>query len=291
MLGGPIGAGKSNSLMSEYSVRLSEALLRSRTRDAEQTARIESEIAGRIKSEFIANMSHELRTPLNTVIGFSKLLAESGRRNLKEQEVAEYGRLIQDSATHLLTLINDILDISKLQAGSYSIDAQEIDLEDVLNAVMPPYQKQAVLANVSLTFKIDGTLPPSRGDAQKLGQAISNLISNAVKFTLAGGTVLVTAKAQGDEGTILVIRDTGVGMEPEELEIAMMPFGQVDGGKTRWREGAGLGLPISTALIRLHGGTIEVQSAKGIGTEFTIFLPSLQKLSLMERQQMAVRHP
>ncbi len=290
MLGGPIGAGKSNSLMSEYSVRLSEALLRSRTRDAERTARIESEIAGRVKSEFIANMSHELRTPLNTVIGFSKLLSESGRRNLKEQEVAEYGRLIQDSATHLLTLINDILDISKLQSGSYSIDAQEIDLEDVLNAVIPPYQKQAVLAGVTLTFKVEGSLPPSRGDAQKLSQAFSNLVSNAVKFTRAGGTVLVTAKAQGEEGALIVIRDTGVGMEPEELEIAMTPFGQVDGGKTRWREGAGLGLPISTALIRLHGGSLDVESAKGVGTQFTIFLPSLLKLSLIERQQLAIPH-
>lgn len=290
MIGGPIGVGKQNSLMGEYSIRLSEALLRSRTRDAEQSARVESEIANRVKSEFIANMSHELRTPLNTVIGFSKLLAEHDRRNLKEQEVAEYARLIQESATHLLTLINDILDISKLQAGRYSIDAQEIDLEDVLNSVLPVFAKQAAAANVQLKFDVKGNLPSMRGDASKLRQALSNLISNAVKFTLEGGSVVITAKPDGDLGSHITIRDTGIGMEAEELEIAMAPFGQVDGAKTRWREGAGLGLPIANALIGLHGGTMTVESAKGIGTEIVIFLPSMQKLALMERQQLAVRH-
>lgn len=290
MLSSPNGAGKSSTLMSEYSVRLSEALLRSRARDAEQTARLESEIASRVKSEFIANMSHELRTPLNTVIGFSKLLAESGRRNVKELEVVEYGQLIHDAATHLLSMINDILDISKLQAGNYAIDIQELDLEDVLNAVMVPYVKAASVSSVSLIYKVAGGLPPMRGDAQKLGQAISNLVSNAVKFTTPGGHVVVNAAPRGDEGSLITVRDTGVGMDPQELEVAMAAFGQVDGAKTRWREGAGLGLPIATALIRLHGGTIDVRSAKGSGTEFSIFLPSQQSLRLRERQKLAVRH-
>lgn len=291
MLGGPIGAGKANSLMSDYSVRLTEALLRSRTRQAEQTARLESEIANRIKSEFISNMSHELRTPLNTVIGFSKLLAEHQRRNLKQEDVTEYARMIQDSAAHLLSLINEILDISKLQSGRYSIDAQETDLEDVLNAAIAPFVKAAASADVVLAYSVPANLPPMRGDPQKLQQALGNLISNAVKFTLPGGTITVSAEARGREGSIVTIGDTGIGMEAEELKIALTPFGQVDGGKTRWREGAGLGLPIANALIGLHGGTMDVESAKGVGTEFRIFLPSHEKLALMERQQLAFCQP
>lgn len=268
-------------------MRLGEAVLRSRTRDAERTARLEGEIANRVKSEFISNMSHELRTPLNTVIGFSKLLAEHERRQLKQSDVSEYARLIQDAAGHLLTLINDILDISKLQSGRYSIDAQDVDLEDILAAAVSAFSKSAATAGLTVTTDIASDLPPTRGDAQKLGQALSNLISNAIKFTHSGGGISIAAVRVAD-GSEIRIRDTGVGMEEDELKIALAPFGQVDGARTRWREGAGLGLPIAHALIGLHGGNLQMTSAKGIGTEITIFLPSTEHLKTMERQNLAL---
>ena len=288
MLSGPSGGGKTNTLMMEYSMRLGEAVLRSRTRAAEQTARIEGEIANKVKSEFISNMSHELRTPLNTVIGFSKLLAESEKRSLKQQEVAEYARLIQDAAGHLLALINDILDISKLQSGRYYIDEQEVELDDVLESCVKSFTKAAAAAGITLTQKIPEALPPMRGDPAKLHQALSSLISNAVKFTRNGGGILIAARARDHDGTEILIRDTGVGMEEDELKIAMTPFGQVDGGRSRWREGAGLGLPIASALINLHGGSIDIKSAKGIGTEIKIFLPSIRLVSNIKRQDLAM---
>ncbi len=132
MLNGAFGKGSNNSLMGEYASLLGDAVLRHRTREAEHMARIESELANRVKSEFIANMSHELRTPLNTIIGFSKILAEHDRRRLPDDEIVEYAQLINDSAGHLLSVINDILDISKIQSGKYTIDARETNVDELL---------------------------------------------------------------------------------------------------------------------------------------------------------------
>ena len=289
MLGGSNGAGKVNTLMGEYSVRLGEALLRVRTREAEQTARLEGEIAKRVKSEFISNMSHELRTPLNTVIGFSKLLAEHERRQLKSADITEYGRLIQDSAAHLLSLINDILDISKLQSGRYFLDSQEIEIEDIIPAALATQSKAAAAAGVTLMHEIAPDLPVLLGDGTKLMQALANIISNAVKFTKSGGHVAVVAEPADDGSIEIAVRDTGIGMDEDELQVAIAPFGQVDGGRTRWREGAGLGLPIAKALIELHGGTIQIASAKGIGTEVVVRLPSQDQLESYQRQEDAVQ--
>ncbi len=272
--------------MSEYSLKLGEAVLRSRTRYAEETARAEAEIATRVKSEFISNMSHELRTPLNTVIGFSKLLAESDRRKLKPEDVSEYARLIHDAAGHLLSLINDILDISKLQSGRYTLEAREVSIEEVLESVISSHRQPATEAGVKLEYLAKAELPMLRGDAQKLSQAISNILGNAVKFTRPGGSVFIETQVAGGGATIY-IRDTGVGMDEEEVKLALTPFGQVDGGKTRWREGAGLGLPIANALIELHGGRLEIRSAKTMGTEVGIYLPSPQFVSYVQRGSSA----
>ena len=291
MLNGPLGTGKNNTLMSEYSLRLGEAVLRGRTRAAEQTARIEGEIANKVKSEFISNMSHELRTPLNTVIGFSKLLSEHERRNLKTQDVSDYARLIQDAAGHLLTLINDILDISKIQSGRYTLDSQEINLEEILEATIASFQQVASDAGVKISQRLATNLPAIRGDAPKLKQVFSNLVSNAVKFTPKGGSVHIETHAIEGDAAEIVIRDTGVGMDEEEIKVAMTPFGQVDGGRSRWREGAGLGLPIANALVELHGGHMEIRSAKSMGTEVVISLPSEHLVSMIQRQDVALGRP
>jgi len=288
MIHGAIGSGKLNTLMGEYSLRLGEAVLRSRTRAAQQHARLESEIANRVKSEFISNMSHELRTPLNTVIGFSKLLAETDRRKINDAEVVEYARLIQDAASHLLSLINDILDISKIQSGRYTIEAREFSLEEVLESIMAQFRLPASEAEVEFVLHcMDHTLLV-RGDAMKLKQAIANVVSNALKFTPPGGKVLVEARTAHDGGALIQVRDTGVGMTEDEIKLALTPFGQVDGGRSRWREGAGLGLPIAMALIELHGGKLEIASVPGEGTQALIYLPSPQLVAAIEHQSMVL---
>lgn len=287
MLNNPIGAGRTGTLMGEYSLRLGEAVLRSRTRDAEQKARLEAEIAARVKSEFIANMSHELRTPLNTVIGFSKLLGEHDRRQLKTTEIVEYANLIQSSADHLLSLINDILDISKIQSGRYTIESSEISVDEVLEAVVAMFRHPAEEVGVQLDLFCTLDNATVRGDPAKLRQALANLVSNAVKFTQRGGRVVIEAVGVAD-GTRIAIRDTGVGMGEDEIEVALAPFGQVDGGRSRWREGAGLGLPIAKALIGLHGGRLEIESAKSVGTEVVVFLPSPESVTAMERGSIAL---
>jgi two-component system cell cycle sensor histidine kinase PleC len=282
MLPGSISKNRTTSLMSEYASLVGDAILRQRTRQAEHAARIEAELASRVKSEFISNMSHELRTPLNTMIGFSKILSEHEKRKISDADIVEYAKLILDAAGHLLSVINDILDISKMQSGGYTLDAREISLEEILQAVYSTNRNAARDAGVSLDLEVAGNLPPIRGDASKLQQALSNLISNAVKFTLRGGSVKMEAVRLTDGNLAVMIHDTGVGMSPEELNIAMTPFGQVDGGRSRWREGTGLGLPIARSLIELHGGHIKMKSEKGKGTSVAVVLPSAGTLSIHE---------
>jgi two-component system cell cycle sensor histidine kinase PleC len=269
------GENKSNSLLSEYSTLLGEAVLRRRTRTAEQTARIEAELASRVKSEFVSNMSHELRTPLNTIIGFSKILSEQDRRELSKEETVQYASLINDAASNLLAIINDILDISKMQSGRYTLDELEVQIDTVLAQACQSKMQIAREAQIDVQLTTGSKpLPPVRGDETKLIQVMSNLISNAIKFNKAGGRVDVRAEATRAGGVLITITDTGVGMSGEEVEIAMRPFGQVDGTWTRWREGTGLGLPIARTLIELHGGALDVRSAPNQGTEVIVTLPA-----------------
>ena len=283
MLGGPIGTGKGNSLMSEYSLKLGEAVLRDRTRQAEKNARLEVEIANRIKSEFISNMSHELRTPLNTVIGFSKLLAEHDRRRLSDGEVVEYARLIHDASCNLLSIINDILDISKIQSGHFRLDSHEVNLDEVLEGVVAGLRVEANRGNVSIDLNLASQTIIVRGDANKLRQSFINLIGNAIKFTSMGGKVEIDSEIERDGAICVHIRDTGLGMDAQEVELALAPFGQVDGTRARWREGTGLGLPIAKALIELQGGSLAITSEKNVGTHVTVTLPPPEFIAYMQR--------
>ena len=268
--------------MGEYATLLADAVLRHRAREAEHAARIECELASKVKSEFIANMSHELRTPLNTVIGFAKLIGDYERRRLSGGQIIEYADLIRDAATHLLAVINDILDISKMQSGKYTLDAHEIELKEILQTSLAGFEQHATDLGVTLDGRIDGNVPSVRGDPAKLRQVFNNLISNAIKFTPPGGAVRVTAIALADGGAMVSVRDTGVGMTKGEIKVALTPFAQVDASHSRWREGAGLGLPIAKALVQLHGGMLEIRSAKSLGTEVAVTLPSRFEVSVME---------
>lgn len=285
-----LGTSKSNTLMQEYASLIGDAVLRQRTRSAERKARFEADLATRVKSEFISNMSHELRTPLNTVLGFSKLLKEHGERRLSDEDIVQYASLIQDSARHLLAVINGILDISKMQSGTYALDAFEIDIATVLRDCVGEAEDAAREAGVSLSLRHAFSLPQVRGDDTKLAQVFSNLISNAVKFTPEGGSVTVEAVERGGSGIMVVVRDTGVGMTPEEVRVALEPFGQVDGARTRWREGAGLGLTIAKSLVELHGGELLITSVKGKGTDVTVLLPPAHQISPVEARDAVFGH-
>jgi two-component system cell cycle sensor histidine kinase PleC len=274
MLNAVIGVGQGSSLMGSYAISLSEAVLRQRTREAERAAQLEAQLANKIKSEFIANMSHELRTPLNSVLGFSKLLTEHEHRKLADEDIVEYARLVQDAATHLLTVINNILDISKLHSGSFMLDASDVQVADAVDDALANFEKAMNDHGLQLTCRIASDLPVIQGDEQKLRQTFSNLIGNAIKFTPPGGTIAVEAANAPNRDIVVTIRDTGVGMSEEEIRVALAPFGQADASRTRWREGSGLGLPIAKALVDLHGGTIEIHSTKGQGTEVTVRLPT-----------------
>jgi two-component system cell cycle sensor histidine kinase PleC len=274
--------------MGEYAALVADAVLRQRAREAEHAARVEADLASRVKSEFIANMSHELRTPLNTVIGFAKLISEQQQRRLTSGKIVEYAELIHDAATHLLAVINDILDISKMQSGKYTLDSREVQLQEILESSLSDFKQSATDLGVSVESCFEPDVPTVRGDPAKLRRVFSNLISNAIKFTPPGGSVQITAHSLTDGGAAVSIRDTGLGMSKEEIAVALTPFGQVDSGHSRWREGAGLGLPIAKALVQLHGGKLDVRSAKSLGTEVVVTLPSRFSVSVMQAREVVL---
>jgi two-component system cell cycle sensor histidine kinase PleC len=282
MLTGNLGKSKTNTLMQDYSSLVGDAVLRQRTRIAERQARLEAELANRVKSEFISNMSHELRTPLNTVLGFSKLMKEHDKAPLSNEDIVQYAGLIEHAAHHLLAVINDILDISKIRSGTYALDAYEVNIGTVLSDCVSDAQEAAKKAEVELSLRLAFSLPQIRGDDTKLAQVFNNLISNAIKFTPAGGSVTVEALEKGDGGVMIIVRDTGVGMTPDEISVALEPFGQVNGSRTRWREGAGLGLTIAKSLVELHGGSLLITSVKSKGTDVSVLFPPAHRISPIE---------
>jgi len=229
------------------------------------------EIANQHKSAFLANMSHELRTPLNAVIGFSEMLAARYFGELTAKQ-AEYVNDIHGSGKHLLSLINDILDLSKIEAGRMELELAEFDLRGALDNALTLVRERAQRGGVALRLDIDPRLAAYRGDERKLKQVVLNLLSNAVKFTLPGGAVSVVAK-QVDGNAEIAVSDTGVGIAPADQEAIFEAFRQVGTDVTRKREGTGLGLALTRRFVELHGGTIRVESAPGKGSTFTVTLP------------------
>jgi signal transduction histidine kinase len=229
------------------------------------------EIANQHKSAFLANMSHELRTPLNAVIGFSEMLSARYFGDLTGKQ-AEYVSDIHASGKHLLSLINDILDLSKIEAGRMELDAAEFDLRAALDNALTLVRERAQRGGVALTLDADPALGLFEGDERKLKQVVLNLLSNAVKFTPRGGAVNIVAK-RVDGSAEIAVSDTGVGIAAQDQEAIFEAFRQVGTDVTRKREGTGLGLALSRRFVELHGGTIRVASAVGKGSTFTVTLP------------------
>jgi len=236
-----------------------------------QVAKLAAETANRTKSEFLANMSHELRTPLNAIIGFSDVI-QSRMFGPISDRYREYAGNILTSGNHLLGLINEVLDLSKLEAGQLELHEENVDLLDIVSISLRFVESQAKKSKVNLSQVMDEKARFIRADERRLRQAVVNLLSNAVKFTPAGGSVRVVC-AHTDSGILIVVSDTGVGMASADIPKAMEPFGQVDSKLSRKYEGTGLGLPLAKDLIELHGGSLTVESQVNVGTTVTITLP------------------
>ena len=230
----------------------------------------ELETATQHKSEFLANMSHELRTPLNAIIGFSEVLQQRMFGELNDKQ-AEYVDDILTSGQHLLSLINDILDLSKIEAGRMDLHLRPFDLRSAIEGSAMLVREKAVQHRLDLRVDIDDEIGEVYGDERKIKQVVMNLLSNAVKFTPDGGRVTVQATTSGDQARVFV-RDTGIGIAPEDLESVFEEFRQV-GSDDQKQEGTGLGLALAKRFVELHGGSIDVSSEAGRGTEFVVTLP------------------
>jgi signal transduction histidine kinase len=258
------------------------------TRNAElDVARIKAEEASRAKSEFLATMSHELRTPLNAIIGFSDVQRREMFGPLGNPRYREYAADIHASGTHLLDLITSILDISKAEAGKLEVALVTLDPRSVLDAAVPLVRGAADEKRIRLTVETPRVPITCRADPQALKQILLNLLSNAIKFTPEGGTVTMRLRALDDGSTEFMLRDTGVGIESAELPRLMKPFEQASRGYSQRNGGTGLGLPLVDALVRLHGGTLVIDSIVGEGTTVTIRLPP-SRLPLPKDSSQAV---
>jgi signal transduction histidine kinase len=235
-------------------------------------AKEEAETASRSKSDFLANMSHELRTPLNAIIGFADLMVGEKYGPLGNARYLQYIRDIGDSGKHLLNLINDVLDISKVEYGKLELHEEPIDLAEVVDACLRLVRQRAEAGQVTLATDLAAPLPPLWADSRRIRQVVLNLLSNAVKFTPTGGRVTVRASA-GADGLRIAVTDTGIGMDEAGLALALRPFGQVDSRLARRYSGTGLGLPLSKAIVELHGGRLDIDTRPGTGTTVTAVLP------------------
>ncbi len=236
-------------------------------------ARDEAQAANRSRSEFLANISHELRTPLNAIIGFSEAMTTEIFGPLGDQRYRGHAEDINQSGRHLLDMIDEILDLSKLDAGKFELRESDVDLNGVLSACGRLMRHRAADAGLDLTVDVPSAGWQVRADESKLRQILFNLLTNAVKFTPAGGKIVVTADAAENGGIDLTVTDTGVGMDPDHIPPPLEPFQSDQGAGSRQHAGTGPGLPLVKSLIELHDGSLRLTSAKGTGTTATIHIP------------------
>jgi len=236
-------------------------------------AREQAELASRSKSEFLASMSHELRTPLNAIIGFAELLEGEMLGPLGNERYREYAGDIRGSGQFLLNIINDILDVARIEHGQFELTEEPVEVEELLESCLRLVEARALRSSTSIRIAVDPGLPLLFADPRKLKQVVLNLVSNSVKFA-AGGNVRLSARRAADAGLEIVVVDDGVGIAPEQLERVLQPFVQGDASLARRYEGIGLGLYIARRIVELHGGGLRLESEPGQGTTVTVALPA-----------------
>ena len=232
-----------------------------------------SEAANRAKNDFLAIMSHELRTPLNAIIGFSEIIANQMFGPVGQEKYADYAQDIRSSGTHLLSIINDILDISKAEAGKLELEEEPIDPVEALNRSMHMFRQRASEIGVDLSFRVRNEIPWLIADPRLFNQVAINLTSNALKFTPEGGRIWIEIGLDARGNFSLSVRDTGIGIKSEDVQRIFEPFIQVENAMSRTYQGTGLGLPLVRKIMTLHGGTVELESKVGEGTKVTATFP------------------
>jgi signal transduction histidine kinase len=250
-------------------------LLRDReaAHEALRLAKEEAEAANQAKSGFLATMSHELRTPLNAIIGFSEMMLREVLGSLGNEQYRTYVGDIHASGTHLLQIINDILDLSKAEAGKIDLTEEIFDLRDIMRSVTQITAGRIAEAGLTQSVELAPDLPLLRADERKTKQVLLNLVTNAVKFTPTGGCISVEARYECDNGLVVTVLDNGIGIPGGDLERVLKPFEQVDSSLSRQHQGTGLGLPLVKAIMEMHGGHLRLKSDLGVGTEVTVTFP------------------
>jgi PAS domain S-box-containing protein len=251
---------------------LQDATNRIRTEENLRDAKNQAEVANRTKSEFLANVSHELRTPLNAILGFSEIMQMEMFGPLGAQQYHAYAKDVHDSGQYLLNIINDILDLSKIEAGRMELFPEAVEARGIFEACLRRVSGRAQTSGVTLQSELPPDLPKIRVDPRAAQQMLTNLLSNAVKFTPKGGRVMLTARQDGDQ-VELSVADTGIGIAAKDIAKVLEPFGQADNPHSRRQEGTGLGLPIVKALVEQSGGSFRLESKVDAGTTVTLRLP------------------
>jgi signal transduction histidine kinase len=250
-----------------------EIELRQQTEGKLRQAKTDAEVANAAKSQFLANMSHELRTPLNAILGFSDILKNESFGSIGSPIYREYSHDIHTSGKHLLDLINDILDVAKIEAGKLRLYEEAFDIKPATELCVNMLSLTAREADVTLSVRVEDDLPYLYADDTRLRQIISNLLSNAIKFTNPGGQVTLSVGRNRNDGIFVSVVDTGIGISEDEIEIALSQFGQVDDKYSRNTDGTGLGLSLVQLIISEHGGSFEFSSKLGEGTTAIAHFP------------------
>jgi two-component system, cell cycle sensor histidine kinase PleC len=231
--------------------------------------------ANRAKSEFLANMSHELRTPLNAILGFSQVLQRKDYGKVDSEKFREYAGDINVAGLHLLELIDDVLDLSKIEAHQYHLNEEAVDVNSAISSTLRMIKDRATQKRINLDQNLDDCEPTILGDRRAVRQIVLNLLTNAVKFTPEGGTVTVASARGADDQVIVYVSDTGIGIDQSDMTRVMEPFGQAASSENRDHEGSGLGLPLANRLVELHHGSLDLNSDVGVGTRVTVVFPGM----------------